>query len=567
MHVLATAGHVDHGKSTLVHALTGQDPDRLAEEKRRGLTIELGYCWTRWEPLGDVAFVDVPGHEKFVTTMLAGVGPVPFALLVVAADDPWMPQADEHLAALDALGVEYGLLVVTRTDLADPARAAREARTRLHRTSLRHVPDVAVSARTGAGMTALRDLLVQELTRVPPADPAADPVLWIDRRFHVRGAGTVVTGTLRSGTLRVGDLLEADGSLVRVRGMEALGSRSEQASAPARVALDLGSAAPTEARRGHALVAPDTYLPCSTIDVRLRTAPERHGLPRQPALHVGSARVEVRARLLAPDVARLVLSRPLPVRYADRGLLRDPGSRDVWGVEVLDPDPPRHRRDIALHDGTPGAELRLRGPARLSRLARLGVPLDPLPTDAVVAGDWILPGERAKGLRAELGRLCREHPVAPAEAAHKLGLPAPELASALVAPPLGLAGGRIVGPTSLTVPEAWRVAAGSLLSEVSGFEAPPADRLAEVGLDDRALATLHRAGLLLRVDQRVVLAPGSDEAALTVLRALPQPFTASQARQALGTSRRVVLPLLAHLDRTGRTLRLPDDRRQVRPSS
>ncbi|MEE2034926.1 GTP-binding protein, partial [Rhodococcus chondri] len=136
MHVVATAGHVDHGKSTLVRALTGTDPDRLAEEQRRGLTIELGYCWTSWPEVGEVAFVDVPGHERFLTTMLAGVGPVPAALLVVAADDPWMPQAAEHLAALDALGVRHAVVAVTRADLADPGVAAARAADEVARTGL-----------------------------------------------------------------------------------------------------------------------------------------------------------------------------------------------------------------------------------------------------------------------------------------------------------------------------------------------------------------------------------------------------------------------------------------------
>ena len=159
MHVVATAGHVDHGKSTLVEALTGQQPDRLADERRRGLSIELGYCWTRLAGVGDVAFVDVPGHERFVTTMLAGVGPVPAAMLVVAADDPWMPQAAEHLAALDALDVRHGVLVVTRADLADPAPALARARAELASTSLRDAPAVVVSGRTGQGLPELRAAL------------------------------------------------------------------------------------------------------------------------------------------------------------------------------------------------------------------------------------------------------------------------------------------------------------------------------------------------------------------------------------------------------------------------
>src|SRR4051794_7964783 len=164
-------------------------PDRLADEQRRGLSIELGYCWTSLDPVGEVAFVDVPGHERFVTTMLSGVGPVPVVMLVVAADDPWMPQAAEHLAALDALGVAHGLLVVTRADLADPAPALRRARAEVDATTLLGIPSVVVSGRTGAGLDELRSTLAGVLASVPAPDPAADVRLWVDRRFHVRGAG------------------------------------------------------------------------------------------------------------------------------------------------------------------------------------------------------------------------------------------------------------------------------------------------------------------------------------------------------------------------------------------
>ncbi|UMG93523.1 GTP-binding protein [Nocardioides sp. TF02-7] len=189
MHVVATAGHVDHGKSTLVAALTGMEPDRLDEERRRGLSIELGYVWTDLPGAGQVAFVDVPGHERFVTTMLAGVGPVPVAMLVVAADDPWMPQAAEHLAALDALGVAHGLVAVTRSDLADPGPAAARAEAEVARTSLRGAPVVPVSGRTGAGLDELRSALADVLRALPGPAPAADVRLWVDRRFGVRGRG------------------------------------------------------------------------------------------------------------------------------------------------------------------------------------------------------------------------------------------------------------------------------------------------------------------------------------------------------------------------------------------
>src|SRR4051795_2420269 len=243
MHVVATAGHVDHGKSTLVRALTGSDPDRLAEERRRGLSIELGYVWTRLPGLpglGDVAFVDVPGHQRFITTTLAGVGPVPVVLFVVAADDPWMPQAAEALAALDALDVHRGVLVVTRADLADPLPALRRARAELARTSLARVPEVVVSARTGAGLDALRQVLAAELAALPRPDPADDVRLWVDRAFHVRGAGTIVTGTLPEGTVAVGDSLALGDRTVRVRALESLEVARELVSGVARVALNLG---------------------------------------------------------------------------------------------------------------------------------------------------------------------------------------------------------------------------------------------------------------------------------------------------------------------------------------
>lgn len=564
MHVVATAGHVDHGKSTLVRALTGQDPDRLAEEKRRGLTIELGYCWTSLDPVGEVAFVDVPGHERFVTTMLAGVGPAPVAMLVVAADDPWMPQAAEHLAALDALGVGHGVLVVTRADLADPAPVLARARAEVDATSLRGAPHVVVSGRTGSGLDALRSTLAGVLASLPAADPAADVRLWVDRRFHVRGAGTVVTGTLPAGTVRAGDVLEVEGARVRVRGIEALGSGRDEVSGVARVALDLGGRAPGAVARGHALVTPDAFVLTGLVDVRLTGGGDP---PERPVLHVGSAHLGTRTHLLAPGIARLRLDRPLPLRYGDRAVLRDPGSRRVWGVRVLDPVPPRRRRDLTGltgHDGTPAAELRLRGVVRRSLLRRAGVPLEPLPPGTVASGDWLVPPDAAEDLRARLARLAEERPVAPAEAANALGLPDPGLVTALVTPPLRVEDGRVTGPGGHSVPEALLAAAATLRDELTGFAAPGAGRLDELGLDAAALALLHRAGELLRVEDRVVLLPGADERAAAVLAGLDQPFTTSAARQALGTSRRVALPLLAHLDATGRTVRLADDRRRLR---
>ena len=223
MHVVATAGHVDHGKSTLVRALTGMEPDRWAEERRRGMTIDLGYAWMTLQdrasasedrgPGGEqLAFVDVPGHERFVPNMLAGLGPVPAVMFVVAADGGWMPQSAEHLAAVNALGVRHGLLVITRSDLADPQPATRQARAEIARTSLGAVEAIQVSAVTGQGMDALRAALgrlVGSLSGRPEPSGRSAPVrLWIDRSFTIRGAGTVVTGTLPAGTVSNGQELQ-----------------------------------------------------------------------------------------------------------------------------------------------------------------------------------------------------------------------------------------------------------------------------------------------------------------------------------------------------------------------
>ncbi|MEV7430274.1 selenocysteine-specific translation elongation factor [Nocardioides sp. NPDC092400] len=584
MHVVATAGHVDHGKSTLVHALTGMEPDRLAEERSRGLSIQLGYAWT---DLGgeDVAFVDVPGHERFVTTMLAGIGPVPAALLVVAADDPWMPQAAEHLAALDALGVAHGVVAVTRADLADPAPMVERARAEVDRTTLAGAPVVAVSARTGAGLDELRGHLATLVRALPAPDPAADVRLWVDRRFTITGAGTVVTGTLPAGTVRRGDVLDLwpDGPSgpVRVRGVQSLGAGVDAAAGVARVALNLSGDGLDRIDRDSVLVTPGAFHPSTVVDVRV--AGEGR-MPERPVLHVGAASFAVRARPLAGDdgaLVRLSLPRAVPFRVGDRALLRDPGSRRVWGVRVLDPEPPPlDRRGAAaararvLGEVAPApdlaGELERRGLVAVGLLDRLGVPTAPLPAGAVEADGTLVSAARAAALAREVVELVRRH-----DAAHPLdrGVPVPAVAERLGVPaavvaavaPL-VAGGRVVtGAAAPGLPAELERALADLAADLAEdpFAAPPADRLAALGLDARRTAAAAKAGRLLRLAPNVVLLPGADAAAVERLRELPQPFTTSEARQRLGTSRRVVLPLLEHLDRTGRTRRLPDDRREV----
>ncbi len=590
MHVIATAGHVDHGKSTLVQALTGQDPDRLDEERRRGLSIQLGYCWTELAPGLEVAFVDVPGHERFVSTMLAGVGPVPAVMFVVAADDPWMPQAAEHLAALDALGVQHGVLVISRSDLADPGPALNRAQAEFAKTSLAGAPAIAVSAVSGDGMDELRRQLVSLMEGLPEADDAADVRLWVDRAFHVSGAGTVVTGTLAAGRIRSGDVLHSDGTPVRVRGLQTLGRDVDEARGVSRVALRLGAGVSDQVKRGSVLVSPDAWWPTSLLDVRVVGA-RKNEPAGEHVLHIGASSVAARCRPLAAQtddgsLARLALDRALPLRVGDRGLLRDPGNRDLWGVVVLDPDPPeltrrgdaRRRAEALL--GSSGIrdahdELRRRGLARISQLRRLGVDATTEPADAVRHGDWVVDRATAQSMQERLGALVveqeRANPLDPgitlAAAGRQLGLPASDVVAVLAAPPLRIEDGKVRKGSS-GLPAALSRSLELLADDLRDqpFAAPDVHRMEQLGLDVKAVAAASHAGRVLRLADLVVLMPGADEAAAERLSQLPQPFTTSEARQLLGTSRRVALPLLAHLDRVGLTRRLADDRRTVVPS-
>ncbi|MGI8700592.1 MAG: selenocysteine-specific translation elongation factor [Nocardioidaceae bacterium] len=582
MHVVATAGHVDHGKSTLVRALTGQDPDRLEAERRRGLSIELGYCWTRIPGAGDVAFVDVPGHERFVSTMLAGVGPVPAVLFVVAADDPWMPQAAEHLAALDAFGVEHGVVAVTRCDLADPAPMTSLVSRQLAGTSLRDSKIIAVSARTGQGMDDLQSALAAMVGGLPAPDLAAPVRLWVDRRFSLAGAGTVVTGTLPVGRLHAGDELSADGVPVRIRALEMLGESADVAAAVARVGLRLGGSAPESLGRGSALIRADQWHLTAEVDVRVTGSGD---VPESPLLHIGSASVAVRARPVGADVYRLRLDRRLPLHVGDRAVLRDAGGRRLWGALVLDPAPPvlarrgaarRRTTELAACSGLPDLadELRRRVVARIGDLRRYGVPVDDRTLDdvAVRAGQWLLDQRAVPGLQRDLaaavGAWTVAHPLDPAmplpALAATLGLPASELVAAIVPPALRIESGR-VRDARATLPARLLHSLHELEEELTEapFAAPDAARLAELGLDKAAVAAAVRAGRLLRVSETVVLLPGAADAAAAILSGLPQPFTTSEARVALGTSRRVALALLALLDARRLTWRLPDDRRKV----
>jgi selenocysteine-specific elongation factor len=594
-HVVATAGHVDHGKSTLVRALTGMEPDRWAEERRRGLTIDLGFAWTTLPSGRDVAFVDVPGHERFLANMLAGLGPAPVVCFVVAADEGWSAQSSDHRDAVAAFGIRHGLIVVTRADRA-PDRVEEtigQARAELAATGLREAPVVAVSAAQGTGMDQLRSALDDVLAGLPTPDAGGRLRVWVDRCFTVTGAGTVITGTLAAGTLAKGDRLHVVGHgqrpwEVTVRGLESRGQPHDTLRPVNRAAVNLRGASAGEVRRGQALVTPDAWPSADTLDGRRTGGVSFDDAPAQLTVHVGTVAVPARLRVFDADHARLTLDWPLPLAVGDQLLLRDPGGRRVLGgVHVLDPDPPQlHRRGDGTRRGTALAAMPPEGDvlAKVARegaveeehLRRLGLlAADAVPPGEVrVIGGWWVHTPTYDGWRRRLRALVEGEyerdqlttGLSQGAARAALGSPGARFLDQLV-PDADLEqyGGHVrlpSAPDDLGPAEA-AVAELEARLVAAPFTAPEADELAALGLGVRELAAAERRGRVLRLRDGVVLLPPAPALAMRTLAQLPQPFTTSQARQALGTSRRVAIPLLEYLDGRGWTRRIDHGHREV----
>jgi selenocysteine-specific elongation factor len=376
--IVGTAGHIDHGKTSLVKALTGVDADRLKEEKVRGITLDLGYAYT---PLPDgevLGFIDVPGHEKLVHNMLAGATGIDFVLLVVAADDGPMPQTREHLAILDLLGLSRGAVALTKIDCVPEERAAQaqeEVGALLRGTALEGSPVFPLSAISGAGVEALRHYLEHATSSLAIRPEAGNFRLAVDRCFTLAGTGTVVTGTVYSGTVRTGDqlLLSPAGIAVRVRGIHAQNRKSDIGKTGQRCALNLAGTDfdKQDVRRGDWIVAEAAHGPTQRLDVRLHLLagadkPLRHWSPVH--FHLGAVDVMARVALLEHDklepgtsgLAQIVLDRTIGALRGDRFIIRDQSaSRTVGGGSVLDPFPPERKR---------------RTPERLAVLAALELP-------------------------------------------------------------------------------------------------------------------------------------------------------------------------------------------------
>jgi len=590
MPIVGTAGHVDHGKSTLVQALTGRDPDRLAEEKARGLTIDLGFAWAELPSGQSVGFVDVPGHERFIKNMLAGIEAVNVGLLVVAADEGWMPQSEEHLAVLDLLQIPRLVIALTRTGLVDDETrqmAQAEVEEQVAGTVAADAPILAVDSLTGEGLDALRTALDDAIASSTVTD-LGRPRLWVDRSFTIAGAGTVVTGTLVEGPLAVGDEVAVlpGTHRGRIRSIQSHEQTLERVEPGTRTALNLGGLDTSTISRGDMVGRPGDWIPSDRMVVSLRTV---RGLtsPLKDRgafhIHLGSGSWPARLRLLeGPELrgsghAVLTIEAEVPVAMGDRFILREVGRRAVvGGGRVLEPSPPRRVRSLDLAqldaavdvspDEQATALLAARGSARVSTLAahsRGGTA-----AHALVGGPLALDPMAAGRLTSEaidrVSEFQAANPLRPgmpkASLASQLGLELGLLDVLLTQSPALTEAGADVATSGFAVEldpaeqTAWEAARQTL---AVGLAVPAVKTL---GLSNELVHALVRAGALVRVSGELVFLPEQVDGIVAGLGELPEGFTVAQFRDHFGLTRKYAVPLLEWLDGEGHTVRRGDGR-------
>ena len=579
MPVVGTAGHVDHGKSTLVQALTGQNPDRWEEEKRRGLTIDLGFAWMTLDDGRELSFVDVPGHERFLKNMLAGIDPIDLALLVVAADEGWMPQSEEHLAVLDLLGIRNGVIALTKTDLVDADNmelAILEIGDKLVGTTLENSPIVPVSATSGEGLAALGKALGDSLGSEP--ESGSRPRMWIDRSFSVAGAGTVVTGTLLDGTVSVGDTLTVfpAGVSGRVRSLQSHEKSLTAATPRRRLAMSLAGLSREDTPRGAMVGLEGQWELSERFSARIRTARYVDELPSKGAyhLHIGSGAHPAEIQRVENNIAVIRASSGLPIKTGDRFIIRDTGRKlVVAGGMVLDPTPgslsaaintSHHIDPDATPDEIAGQLLRVRHSDSLYRLAAQSG--GGTPTGAVIVADHALAEPERDRLMERAVEIVtnehHEHPLRPgiplATLAVTLG-ERPDVTNRLVATSAEL---EKVGPDVRVIghspgigsesEEAWEKARFLLAADLA---VPAADKL---GLSHELVYLLVREGELVRLSDTLVVLPSQADELAATIRAMGDGFTVAQFRDTSGLSRKYAVPILEWADNEGLTIRRGD---------
>ncbi len=561
MHVIATAGHVDHGKSTLVRALTSIDPDRLAEEKARGLTIDLGFAWTDLPSGRGVSFIDVPGHIRFIRNMLAGVGSVDAVLFVVSAPEGWKPQSEEHLRILQTLGVEHGVVALTQIGLVDEdlhELALLDVEEHLEGTFLAGAEIVSVDSLDGTGLEELRQALDRLTAVTPTSRDLGRPRMWIDRSFSPRGAGTVVTGTLTGGGLEVDQEVHImpGGTPARIRAIQSLGRSHERIGPGNRVALNLSGVDTGDVRRGDVVVLPGQWFSTSRVDASLDVlASVDHEVSRRGAyaMYLGSGEFPVKMRVLGPSSllpaesgrVRLHLPTSLPLLPRDRFVLREFGRDEtIGGGMILDVDPvlpaSRARPDLSVE-----RVVEERGWVETDRLRLL--------TGATVEADlgtWVGSPAALAELETEL-----RHRL---EQAGPLGL---DLAT------VGERGRLMIAGFEGIVIEDGRARQGEVADPLADhpvlarLDADPFSPPEPEGVTPEELRALVQRGLLVQVEGRFYTSRAVDAAARVIAGLLarkPDGFTVAEARDALATTRKHALPLLARLDSTGVTRRRGD---------
>jgi selenocysteine-specific elongation factor len=608
MYVIGTAGHVDHGKSTLVQALTGIDPDRLREEKERGLTIDLGFAWLTLPSGREVSIVDVPGHERFIKNMLAGAGGVDLALLVVAADEGPMPQTREHLAILDLLDVPAGIVVLTKADLVEPEYldlVEAEMEETLAGSRLAGAPVVRTSAATGQGLDVLKAAIDRALETTPAKRDLGRPRLPIDRAFTIQGFGTVVTGTLVDGAFEVGQEVELQpGRLrARIRGLQRHRTKVQRLEPGTRAAVNLSGVHADDVVRGMVLVRPGTLGAVRVVDVRLRaTELLSHPLAHDAGVTFLSATAESEAKLRLLDRdellpgdeawAQVVLASPVAVGRGDHCILRTPNDTVAGGV-IVALDPRRHRRKHApvlealarQLAGSPAdrlLDLVLAGPIPVDAVAaRLGLeasPADEAVADTLGSGDVVRHGERlyarawldaraAAAVDATVAYLDANalRPFAPREHVRSaLRLDSASFDAVLTH---AVREGRLeergagLAPPGYTVAlsPAQQAQADAFVASVrAGGYSPPTDRIPEPAV----LAYLVEQGRVVDASG-VVFDPAVFDEMVQRVRAFAEAngsISLAEVRDLFGTSRKYAQAFLEHLDATHVTRRVGDSR-------
>jgi selenocysteine-specific elongation factor len=623
--ILATAGHVDHGKSALIKALTGTDPDRLPEEQLRGITIDLGFAHLELPDLANpssslvLGIVDVPGHEDFVKNMVAGVGSIDLALVVVAADDGWMPQTEEHLQILTYLGVRRGVVALTKIDLIqDESSAIAAIGEKLRDTPFAGAPIVPTSVVSGRGLDDLKAALQRVLADVQPQADIGKPRLSVDRVFKLQGIGTVVTGTLNGGTLRRGQTvaIQPSGKTARIRNIQSHGRDVEASGPGSRTALNLSLDSVEDIHRGDVVTLNDFGGPSTVLDVRIEISPRAtHTVKDGVRVHAhhGSGNVAARVvfhgnRTLAPgerSIAQLRLEAPAFVFAGDRFIIRDWAERDTLGGAItLDPDGNRKlfRREVRIQflsarDQSPSdvsclvrSQAAYEGATRKSQLlvksrfsgAEISAAVTGLAAvgSVVLAGDFIVDEARwgvLTGLATQaIDARHRAHPeqsglpLTDLRAALKEQLPVADLFDAVVADlsthEFVRVGTAIRRASHLPVLPPQLQSAGAkirALLAAKPLDPPSRKDLAPDTGSQQALRFLIETGEVAEINVEIVMSTDSLKRACEMIRQFIRakgPATTSELRQMLGNSRRVAIPLLERLDRDGITLRQGDKR-------